>query len=113
MNECPFCLIVARRAPATIVADWPGSGLAIVPLRPRAPGHLLVIPEDHIASAAEDPEMAGATAILAARIGRALYRSFNLITSVGASATQTVFHLHWHVLPRVPDDGLLLPWSDQ
>lgn len=36
----------------------------------------------------------------------------NAISSAGAPATQTVFHLHIHVLPRSAADGLLLPWSD-
>ena len=39
--------------------------------------------------------------------------SANLITSIGAAATQTVFHLHVHVVPRHEGDGLLLPWSNQ
>jgi histidine triad (HIT) family protein len=37
----------------------------------------------------------------------------NIITSVGAEATQTVFHLHLHVVPRRFGDGLALPWTGQ
>jgi hypothetical protein len=37
----------------------------------------------------------------------------NLITSVGADATQSVRHLHIHVVPRREGDGLMLPWSGQ
>jgi histidine triad (HIT) family protein len=37
----------------------------------------------------------------------------NLITSVGSAATQTVFHLHVHVVPRRAGDGLALPWTSQ
>jgi histidine triad (HIT) family protein len=35
----------------------------------------------------------------------------NLIVSKGPSATQTVAHLHLHIVPRRPGDGLALPWS--
>lgn len=36
-----------------------------------------------------------------------------VITSIGADATQTVFHTHIHVVPRRPGDGLTLPWTGQ
>ena len=39
--------------------------------------------------------------------------SCNLITSVGAAATQTVKHLHIHIVPRHEGDGLHLPWTEQ
>jgi hypothetical protein len=39
--------------------------------------------------------------------------SFNLITSVGAAATQTVRHLHIHLIPRREGDALALPWTGQ
>lgn len=35
----------------------------------------------------------------------------NLITSAGAEATQSVFHLHVHIVPRGENDGLALPWT--
>lgn len=38
---------------------------------------------------------------------------FNLITSSGRWATQTVKHLHIHYVPRRKDDGLTLPWTGQ
>lgn len=37
----------------------------------------------------------------------------NLITSKGADATQSVYHLHVHIAPRQADDGLHLPWTSQ
>jgi hypothetical protein len=38
---------------------------------------------------------------------------WNLITSAGTDATQSVFHLHVHLVPRRPNDGLKLPWSEK
>lgn len=40
-------------------------------------------------------------------------KSFNLITSCGKAATQTVEHLHVHLVPRREGDGLKLPWTGQ
>jgi histidine triad (HIT) family protein len=37
-------------------------------------------------------------------------RPANLITSAGREATQSVFHLHIHLVPRKANDGLALPW---
>lgn len=37
----------------------------------------------------------------------------NIITSRGSAATQTVYHLHLHVVPRREGDGLGLPWTDR
>lgn len=46
-NEpCVFCEIIAGRAPATVIRDWPDA-LAIVPLKPVTDGHTLVMPKIH------------------------------------------------------------------
>jgi histidine triad (HIT) family protein len=37
----------------------------------------------------------------------------NIITSIGRVATQSVFHLHVHIVPRHEGDGLCLPWTGQ
>lgn len=115
MSDCPFCEIVAGRAPAQFVADGFQS-IAIVPLGPVTPGHFLVIPRTHVADAYEDPAVTSATMRDAADWARRMsdgdprFESVNLITSVGRPATQSVFHLHIHVVPRRVDDGLALPW---
>ena len=38
---------------------------------------------------------------------------FHLITNCGPWADQTQFHLHWHVVPRRENDGLVMPWTAQ
>lgn len=107
--DCVFCEIVAGRALADIVMR---SALTIAfrPLDPVTPGHLLVVPKTHVADATEDIDVTLAVARSAAALAAAS-KPCNLITSVGAEATQSVFHLHWHVVPRRAGDGLALPWS--
>jgi histidine triad (HIT) family protein len=107
---CPFCEIVAGRAPATIVREWPRA-LAITPLNPVVHGHVLVLPKIHVRDFADDPVMTGETTEYAARLAGDLgLEAVNLITSKGRAATQSVFHLHMHLVPRSVNDGLALPW---
>jgi histidine triad (HIT) family protein len=107
-NACAFCEIVAGRAPAEYVSTWPDA-IAIRPLNPVTDGHALVIPRVHVSDAAAEPEITG----IAFRRAAALIAGMqvNLITSVGEAATQTVRHLHVHIVPRSRGDGLALPWT--
>ncbi|MFI9231330.1 HIT family protein [Streptomyces rimosus] len=111
-TNCIFCRIVAGEAPAEVVARW-DDAIAIVPLGPVTAGHVLVIPAVHVADATENPAVTGATMARAAEYAAGIGGSLNLITSKGKAATQTVFHLHIHVVPRVSDDALPLPWTPQ
>lgn len=108
MNGCAFCAIVAGDASATVVREW-DAALAIVPLGPVVAGHLLVIPKRHVADFGEDPTVSAAIAACAAELVAEL-PAMNAITSKGRAATQSVGHLHLHIVPRVDSDGLALPW---
>jgi histidine triad (HIT) family protein len=114
MSVCPFCARIAARQ---YEREWvlpPSHGhvVAFAPLNPVTPGHMLVVPQAHVPDAAHSPDVTAsvmfAAAILAGEVG-----SCNIITSVGESATQSVFHLHVHVVPRRFGDGLALPWTGQ
>lgn len=114
---CPFCEIVEGRAPATIVREWTHA-IAIVPLNPVTEGHTLVIPRRHVESFYSSPDTSAVVMRYAAQLGHGIEQwegpfglDANIITSVGPKATQTVRHLHVHVVPRRRDDGLMLPWS--
>jgi histidine triad (HIT) family protein len=116
--NCVFCRVVVGDAPAEVWADGISS-LAIVPLNPVVDGHFLVIPKTHVKDAYADPRVTATAmhdAALWARIRAdrdSRFVSVNIITSVGRPATQSVFHLHIHVVPRVENDGLALPWTGQ
>jgi histidine triad (HIT) family protein len=106
---CVFCAIVAGRAPATVVEEW-DDALAIVPLGPVVDGHVLIIPKRHVSNYTENPRHTGQLMARVAEYG-ARHRSSNVITSMGKAATQSVFHLHIHVVPRSEDDQLMVPWG--
>ncbi|GGZ18308.1 HIT family protein [Streptomyces nitrosporeus] len=112
MRSCVFCAIAAGTAPAIIVREWPDA-LAV---RPRSggvnTGHVFVLPRVHVQDAGTDPEVTAAVMRRAAEL-MAEHPAANLITSKGAAATQSVFHLHVYVVPRQEDDGLPLPWTSR
>lgn len=109
MADCVFCRIICREESADIVKEW-SEALAFRPLGPVTPGHVLVVPKVHVTDPAKWPHITGMTMAHACQYAGQL-GDFNLITSRGPAATQTVDHLHIHVIPRSAGDGLLLPWS--
>lgn len=117
-DPCPFCDIVndIRRGtpPAGVVEEYKHS-FVLIPREPVVPGHVLVIPYRHSRDFAQFMEIAantmGDAAFFAANTDG--YEECNVITSRGEAATQTVFHLHLHVVPRHLGDGLHLPWTGQ
>ncbi len=108
-RDCVFCRIVRGELPAYVVREWEDY-LAFVPLNPVTHGHVLVIPKVHRDDFKQDPTVTAEVMRRAALMARG---PCNLITSAGSEASQTVFHLHVHLIPRRPGDGLLLPWSYQ
>lgn len=108
MSDCPFCLIVAGEAPVDLIAHWPNVW-AITPLNPVTPGHVLFIPTVHVTDFAEDPAVSSSVMFRAAQWAQGR-GACNLLTSLGADASQSVFHFHLHYVPRRPGDGLMLPW---
>jgi histidine triad (HIT) family protein len=109
-GNCPFCDRVTYGE-----YDYENvSNVAFRPLRPVTPGHFLVVPRKHVASALEAPSRAASALAFAAHLAAGMgLEAANFITSAGGAATQTVFHLHVHVVPRRDGDGLALPWSGQ
>ena len=99
---CLFCRIVRGELPATVVHRSDGF-LAIEDIAPKAPVHVLVLPDRHVATfrevdafeADEAKRMLGFVAETARAAGLDDYR---VIVNVGPDAGQTVYHLHWHVL---------------
>lgn len=108
MKGCVFC----ARIEAGSFAYAFTHAVAFEPLRPVTRGHLLVVPRVHVADFASNPLVTAMTASVAAQLAADL-GDCNLITSRGTDATQTVFHLHLHLVPRRMGDGLELPWTGQ
>lgn len=110
-DGCPFC---DYAGPSEILwrDEWDGA-IAFEPLNPVTPGHVLVVPTDHEPDFASSAVTTSLAFFSAVRYVQAMkLKDVNLITSKGKAATQTVQHLHIHVLPRTEGDGLTLPWPN-
>jgi histidine triad (HIT) family protein len=104
MSECLFCRIVSGDVPAEVVAETERT-MAFRDIEPKAPTHVLVVPREHVTSAAEvGPEHAETLAELlttarsVARSEGVAERGYRLVLNVGEDALNSVPHLHLHVL---------------
>jgi histidine triad (HIT) family protein len=103
-SDCLFCRIVRREIPANVVyADEHVT--AFRDINPQAPVHCLVVPNEHVGSAAEiGPDNGAQLAALVAAAHRIATQNgiassgYRLVFNVGADAGMTVPHLHLHVL---------------
>jgi histidine triad (HIT) family protein len=88
--------------------------VAFTPLNPVTKGHLLVVHKLHTNDFTENSQISAEVMAYASEIAALFYgEDVNLITSKGKLATQSINHLHIHLVPRTKDDGLQLPWSTQ
>ena len=106
---CAFCEIVAGTRPAHVVLD-DDSCLAFLDARPVFPGHVLLVPKAHHETLADlPPALVEPLFSRAQRLSVAVPKGVDAVgTFVGINNTvsQSVPHLHVHVVPRRPKDGL-------
>ena len=102
-TTCLFCRIAARETPAEVLHATE-TVMAFRDANPRAPTHILLIPREHVESAADLTERhAGMLSDLmqaAAHLARTegLDGGYRLVTNVGSDGGQHVYHLHFHLL---------------
>lgn len=108
-----FAKILRGEADAHIVLDEEHC-LAFMDLMPQSPGHTLIIPREPAETifGLSSEGLAVLTATTQ-RVARAVMAAFNpagimVLQLNGADAGQTVFHIHIHVIPRYPGEGLTL-----
>ena len=109
MAACVFCEIVAGRSEAAVVLDEP-EVLGFLDVRPVFVGHVLVVPKRHHGTLPDVPAplvavLFEAVQRLAAAVPRALAAEGTFV-AVNNTVSQSVPHLHVHVVPRRRKDGL-------
>ncbi len=116
-GTCVFCAIVRGDAPAEIVLDDP-AGIAFLDRRPLLPGHVLLAPRLHVATLPDLPVAeVGPLFALARRLTRAVPAATGgagAFVAINNVVSQSVPHLHVHVVPRRHDDRLFsrnLAWT--
>ena len=109
---CAFCEVIRGEEGATEVAYRDDATIAFAPLNPATPGHILVVPKTHV------PDIWSLDRVTACRLAETTIRvaeavrvamgaeGLSIIQSNGVAASQTVPHLHIHVVPRWPADPI-------
>jgi histidine triad (HIT) family protein len=106
---CVFCQIVAGEIPAHVVLDDDVS-LAFLDVRPVFPGHVLLVPKAHHETLADLPaDLVEPLFSRAQRLSVAVPAAVDAVgtfVAMNNKVSQSVPHLHVHVVPRRPKDGL-------
>jgi histidine triad (HIT) family protein len=108
-DSCLFCRIAAGDEPAFLVYDSPDV-VGFLDTRPVFKGHTLVVPRQHLDTLLDLPEdlmvpFLDAAKAVAAAIGTALGAQGTFV-AMNNVVSQSVPHLHLHVVPRTKGDGL-------
>ena len=109
MASCVFCSILAGDLPAHVVLD-DEVVLAFLDVRPLFPGHVLVVPRAHVPTLAELPAAdVGPYFQRVQRLSEAVRNATGAqgsFVALNNTVSQSVPHLHTHVVPRTKGDGL-------
>jgi histidine triad (HIT) family protein len=107
--DCLFCRVVAGEVPAAVVLETEHT-LGFLDHRPVFKGHVLLVPREHVRTlpdlpaALRDPFLESGQRLARAMVdGLAAQGSFVAVNNV---VSQSVAHLHLHVVPRTKGDGL-------
>lgn len=117
--ECPFCEIVAREDPDAREVYRDRDAVAFFPTEPAILGHTMVIPRRHVSDIWElDEGLAQRLSVVTLRIANAIRQTLspdglNIIQSNGGAASQSVMHLHIHVVPRWNGDRIGRIWPPE
>ncbi|GAA0533270.1 HIT family protein [Paractinoplanes ferrugineus] len=109
MADCVFCAIVAGSVPAFKVIDSP-AGVGFLDTRPVFKGHVLVVPREHVVTLPELPasvlpDYFALVQRVSAAVPAALGATGTFV-AINNIVSQSVPHLHTHVVPRTKGDGL-------
>jgi len=109
MTSCVFCSIVQAEVPAYVVLDDP-IAVAFLDTRPLFPGHVLLVPRGHHQTLSDLPtELVGPLFERAQRLAGAVQAAMGAagtFVAMNNTISQSVPHLHVHVVPRNKRDGL-------
>lgn len=115
-TACPFCAVVAGEDPNVREIYRDENTVAFFPLEPATHGHTLVVPTRHVPDiwGLRDNEL-GPLSITTAKVARAIRsglapEGLNVIQSNGRVATQTINHVHVHLVPRWENDRMPTIW---
>ena len=109
MSACVFCQIITGDIPGHVVLETDDL-VAFLDARPVFKGHVLLVPREHVETLPDLPPELGAVFIAAAqRLATAVKKGLGAqgsFVAINNTVSQSVPHLHLHVVPRTKGDGL-------
>ncbi|HEX5923946.1 MAG TPA: HIT family protein [Baekduia sp.] len=109
MSDCAFCNIISGELPASIVYE-DERHVAFLDARPLFEGHTLLVPRAHVETLADlTPDAVAPFFTLTQRLAVAIPQAMGAkgtFVAMNNIVSQSVAHLHCHVVPRNPKDGL-------
>ncbi len=109
MSACVFCQIITGDIPGHVVLETDDL-VAFLDARPVFKGHVLLVPREHVETLPDLPAELGAGFIAASqRLATAVKKGLGAqgsFVAINNTVSQSVPHLHLHVVPRTKGDGL-------
>ncbi len=111
MNDCIFCKIIDGEIPSYKIYE-DQYVYAFLDNAGDVYGHTLVVPKKHCTNVLDcDPQYLSKVILAAQKIAKHYvddcgFDGVNILNASGSSAQQSVFHLHFHVIPRKQNDGI-------
>jgi histidine triad (HIT) family protein len=113
-----FARLLRGEIPAAKVLET-DQAVAFLDINPVNKGHVLIVPRAEAATLSDlPPEAAAHVGSLLPGLCRAVREAtgadgLNVVVNHGEVAGQTVFHVHWHIIPRFRGDAVRWPWPHQ
>lgn len=115
-DDCIFCKLANGVFPTNSIYEDEDFNV-ILDVAPATKGHALILPKEHYANIYELPEEKAAKVMILAKklatkmTDRLGADGFNLVQNNNECAGQTVFHFHFHLIPRYENDGQYMLWK--
>ena len=115
-DNCIFCKLAAGQIPSTTLYEDEDFRV-IMDIAPAVKGHAIVLPKQHMNDLLSIEENTAKKALfVVSKIANAIRDALNcdginILQNNGEAAGQSVFHLHFHILPRYKEDHFTIPWK--
>lgn len=115
-DNCIFCKLAAGQIPSTTLYEDEDFRV-IMDIAPAVKGHTIVLPKQHMNDLLSIEEDTAKKALfVVSKVANAIKDALdcdgiNILQNNGEAAGQSVFHLHFHILPRYKDDHFTIPWK--
>ncbi len=116
MTDCVFCKIISGEIPSKKVYENDNT-IAFLDINPANKGHVLVAPKRHFENIFDVTdsclkEIVSAVKMMSKRIKSKLGTdAINIVQNNGRYAGQLVNHIHFHVIPRYPNDRVIITYQ--